>query len=100
MSVRTEGIAEALAGRPALMRDACARALAYLDGLADRPVAPAAADVAALRRLDFALPEAAWTHPGPRRVRGGQTSSRMPAMISTLAAGVAASMQTRSITRR
>jgi len=58
MTMRTEGIAEALAGRPALLRDACARALAYLDGLADRPVAPAAADVAALGQLDFALPGA------------------------------------------
>ena len=58
MTMRTEGIAEALAGRPALLRDACARALVYLDGLADRPVAPAAADVAALGRLDFALPGA------------------------------------------
>ena len=58
MTVRTEGIAEGLAGRPALLRDACARALAYLDGLTDRPVAPAAADVAALGRLDFALPGA------------------------------------------
>ena len=48
----------ALAGRPALLRDACSRALAYLGGLADRPVAPAAADVAALDRLDFALPGA------------------------------------------
>jgi len=47
-----------LAGRPALLRDASARALAYLGGLADRPVAPAAADVAALDRLDFALPAA------------------------------------------
>ena len=47
-----------LAGRPALLRDACSRALAYLGGLADRPVAPAAADVAALDRLDFGLPEA------------------------------------------
>jgi glutamate/tyrosine decarboxylase-like PLP-dependent enzyme len=56
--MRTEGIAEALAGRPALLRDACARALAYLDGLADRPVAPAGPDVAALGRLDFALPGA------------------------------------------
>lgn len=44
-----------LAGRPALLRDACSRALAYLSGLAERPVAPAAADVAALDRLDFAL---------------------------------------------
>jgi glutamate/tyrosine decarboxylase-like PLP-dependent enzyme len=47
-----------LAGRPALLRDACARALAYLDGLADRPVTPGAAAVAALDRLDFALPGA------------------------------------------
>jgi hypothetical protein len=56
MTVRMEDIASALAGRPGLLRDASARALAYLDGLADRPVAPAAADVAALGRLDFALP--------------------------------------------
>ena len=47
-----------LAGRPALLRDACSRALAYLSGLGDRPVAPAAADVAALNQLDFALPGA------------------------------------------
>jgi len=47
-----------LAGRPALLRDACSRALAYLGGLDGRPVAPAAADVAALDRLDFALPGA------------------------------------------
>ena len=49
-------VAAGLAGRPALLRDACSRALIYLGGLADRPVAPAAADVAALDRLDFALP--------------------------------------------
>ena len=47
-----------LAGRPALLQDACQRALAYLGGLADRPVAPTAAAVAALSRLDFALPTA------------------------------------------
>jgi glutamate/tyrosine decarboxylase-like PLP-dependent enzyme len=47
-----------LAGRPALLRDACSRALAYLGGLDGRPVAPAATDVAALDRLDFALPGA------------------------------------------
>jgi len=58
MTVRAEDVAGDLAGRPTLLRDACARALAYLDGLADRPVAPAAADVAALARLDFALPGA------------------------------------------
>jgi glutamate/tyrosine decarboxylase-like PLP-dependent enzyme len=45
-----------LAGRPALLRDACQRALAYLDGLADRRVAPADAAIAALDSLDFALP--------------------------------------------
>src|SRR5499427_8351506 len=56
MTVHTEDVAKALAGRPALLQDACARALAYLEGLADRPVAPAAADIAALGRLDFALP--------------------------------------------
>ena len=47
-----------LAGRPALLQDACQRALAYLGGLAGRPVAPTAAAVAALSRLDFALPTA------------------------------------------
>jgi hypothetical protein len=45
-----------LAGRPALLQDACRRALAYLAALADRPVAPPADAVAALSRLDFALP--------------------------------------------
>ena len=47
-----------LAGRPALLQDACTRALAYLAALADRPVAPAADAVARLGRLDFALPAA------------------------------------------
>jgi glutamate/tyrosine decarboxylase-like PLP-dependent enzyme len=56
MTLHVDEIGEALAGRPALLRDACTRALAYLDGLADRPVAPGAADVAALGRLDIALP--------------------------------------------
>src|SRR5215469_13411953 len=45
-----------LAGRPALLQEASERALAYLDGLAGRPVAPPADAVAALRRLDFSLP--------------------------------------------
>jgi glutamate/tyrosine decarboxylase-like PLP-dependent enzyme len=45
-----------LAGRPALLREACQRALAYLGGLMERPVAPPAEAVAALGRLDFALP--------------------------------------------
>jgi glutamate/tyrosine decarboxylase-like PLP-dependent enzyme len=46
----------ALAGRPALLRDACARALVYLGGLAERPVAPTAEGVAGLEALDFPLP--------------------------------------------
>jgi glutamate/tyrosine decarboxylase-like PLP-dependent enzyme len=45
-----------LAGRPALLEDACRRALAYLGGLGERRVAPAAQAVAALGGLDFALP--------------------------------------------
>jgi len=56
MTVRADDVAAALTGRPALLRDTCDRALAYLDGLAGRPVAPAAADVAGLEALDFALP--------------------------------------------
>jgi len=47
-----------LAGRPALLREASERALAYLGGLSERPVAPAADAVASLRRLDFPLPGA------------------------------------------
>jgi glutamate/tyrosine decarboxylase-like PLP-dependent enzyme len=49
-------IAAALAGREALLRDACDRALRYLAALTDRPVAPDPAAVAALDRLDFTLP--------------------------------------------
>src|ERR1017187_8453659 len=56
MTVPAPDIQAALAGRPALLQDACQRALAYLGGLAERRVAPAAGAVAALGRLDFALP--------------------------------------------
>ena len=49
-------IAAALAGRDALLRDACDRALRYLGTLADRPVAPDPAATAALDGLDFPLP--------------------------------------------
>jgi glutamate/tyrosine decarboxylase-like PLP-dependent enzyme len=45
-----------LAGRPALLEDACRRALTYLGELGERRVAPAAPAVAALGGLDFALP--------------------------------------------
>jgi hypothetical protein len=43
-------------GRSALLEDACRRAVRYLAGLADRPVAPPAEAVGALRGLDFPLP--------------------------------------------
>ena len=49
-------IGAALAGREALLREACERALGYLGTLADRPVAPDPAAVGALALLDFALP--------------------------------------------
>lgn len=52
-----------LAGRPVLLEDACQRALAYLAGVAERPVAPAEEAVAALGRLDFALPGAGLAAP-------------------------------------
>jgi len=55
MTAATE-VQAALAGRPALLQDACQRALAYLGGLAERRVGPAAEAVAALGGLDFALP--------------------------------------------
>jgi glutamate/tyrosine decarboxylase-like PLP-dependent enzyme len=56
MTAPASEVQAALAGRPALLQDACQRALTYLGGLAERPVAPAAEAVAALGRLDFALP--------------------------------------------
>ncbi|HEX7487933.1 MAG TPA: hypothetical protein VF341_03460, partial [Anaeromyxobacteraceae bacterium] len=41
-----------------LLADAARRAAAYLEGLADRSVAPSPAAVAALSALDVPLPEA------------------------------------------
>ncbi len=52
----THNIRAALGGREALLRDACDRALRYLDTLPDRPVAPGQAAAAGLTALDFALP--------------------------------------------
>jgi glutamate/tyrosine decarboxylase-like PLP-dependent enzyme len=46
-----------LAGRAALLRDACERGVAYLDGAADRPVAPGQEAVDGLAELGFPLPE-------------------------------------------
>jgi glutamate/tyrosine decarboxylase-like PLP-dependent enzyme len=56
MAKAGQDIRAELASRPALLQDAERRALAYLDGLADRPVAPTPDAVAALRKLDFELP--------------------------------------------
>jgi glutamate/tyrosine decarboxylase-like PLP-dependent enzyme len=56
MTVPASDAAAMLAGRRALLADACQRAQGYLAGLAQRRVAPAPADVAALSRLDFPLP--------------------------------------------
>jgi len=47
-----------LAERPALLQDACDRALAYLASIGERRVAPAADAVARLDELDFELPQA------------------------------------------
>src|SRR5262245_62933564 len=58
MTGPAQDVAAMVAGRPALLQEACRRALAYLDGLADRRVAPDAAAVAALDRLNFPLPGA------------------------------------------
>jgi glutamate/tyrosine decarboxylase-like PLP-dependent enzyme len=46
-----------LAGRDQLLREACDRALAYLDGVASRPVAPAPAAIDRLAELGFPLPD-------------------------------------------
>ena len=45
-----------LAARPALLRDACERAIAYLGSVADRPVQPADQAVKGLVELGFRLP--------------------------------------------
>jgi glutamate/tyrosine decarboxylase-like PLP-dependent enzyme len=46
-----------LAGRPELLHDALDRSLAYLGGVADRPVAPEREAVDGLSELDFQLPQ-------------------------------------------
>jgi glutamate/tyrosine decarboxylase-like PLP-dependent enzyme len=56
VTVPGSGIQAALDGRPALLQDACSRALRYLAGLESRRVAPAADAVGALGQLDFPLP--------------------------------------------
>ena len=56
MTARDADVPAMLAQRPDLLADACQRALRYLAGLDGRPVAPAAAGIAGLDRLDFPLP--------------------------------------------
>ena len=56
MVTSSSDVKSALDGRPALLQDASRRAQRYLAGLADRPVAPSAEAVSALRELDFPLP--------------------------------------------
>jgi glutamate/tyrosine decarboxylase-like PLP-dependent enzyme len=51
-------VAAMLAERPALLRDSCDRALAYLSAVGDRPVAPDDNATARLDELDFELPAA------------------------------------------
>jgi glutamate/tyrosine decarboxylase-like PLP-dependent enzyme len=51
-------VAAMLAERPALLRDSCNRALAYLSTVDARPVAPDGAATARLDELDFELPAA------------------------------------------
>jgi glutamate/tyrosine decarboxylase-like PLP-dependent enzyme len=58
MSDSTLDTAAMLAERAALLRDACDRSLAYLGGVADRPVAPAPAAVARLTEFEAELPAA------------------------------------------
>ncbi len=58
MTDRALDVESMLAGRAALLRDACERSLAYLDQVASRAVAPASTAVAALGELDVPLPHA------------------------------------------
>ncbi len=50
-------VKDMLAGRAVLLRDACERGVAYLDRVADRPVAPGQEAVDGLAELAFRLPE-------------------------------------------
>src|SRR5262249_57018803 len=60
-----QDVAAMVAGRPALLRDACRRALAYLDGLAERRGAPGAGGGGAPGRVRLPPPP-----PGPAREEG------------------------------
>jgi glutamate/tyrosine decarboxylase-like PLP-dependent enzyme len=58
LAAREFDVAAMLAERPALLRDSCDRALAYLASVAGRPVAPDGDATARLDELDFELPAA------------------------------------------
>jgi len=69
-----------LAGRPDLLHDALDRALAYLGGIADRPVAADQYAISRLAELDFDLPEAGLA---PAEVLGRLDSVGSPATVAT-----------------
>jgi glutamate/tyrosine decarboxylase-like PLP-dependent enzyme len=69
-----------LAARSELLHDALNRSLAYLAGIADRPVAPAAESVARLDELDFDLPS---TGLAPMDMLGRLDSIGSPATVAS-----------------
>jgi glutamate/tyrosine decarboxylase-like PLP-dependent enzyme len=69
-----------LSGRPDLLHDAFDRSLAYLGGVAGRPVAPDAAAVARLAELDFELPRTGLAGPDVLRLLDDVGS---PATVTT-----------------
>jgi len=73
-------VEDTLASRPALLADASERALRYLAGLAERPVAPPPAAVTGLARLDFPLPAAGLTD---REVLALLDEAGSPATVAT-----------------
>jgi glutamate/tyrosine decarboxylase-like PLP-dependent enzyme len=69
-----------LSGRPELLHDALHRSLAYLGGIADRPVAPGAEAIARLAELEFDLPAAGMA---PMDVLGKLDGIGSPATVAS-----------------
>ncbi len=80
MSDSTLDIEAMLAARPELLHDALDRSLAYLGGIADRPVAPGDQAVSELSGLDFDLPETGLAAPD---VLGRLDTLGSPATVAT-----------------
>jgi glutamate/tyrosine decarboxylase-like PLP-dependent enzyme len=76
----TGGFADFNRSRAALLADAAERACRYLQGLADRAVAPAAEAVLALDGLDFPLPESGLE---PSRVLAALDEVGSPATVAS-----------------